>query len=209
MKTKEQLLLEPILKNSYDISSSKIVGIYAFGSITYGTQTETSDSDYVVIVDMIEDYIQYESIDIDIHIVSINHYKALLDKHDIMSLEVYFNPYPIMKFEIDFTIDLIKLRHSISSVVSNSWVKAKKKCILENEDSWIGVKSCFHAIRILDFGIQIAKYGKIVSYTNTTPLWFDILKMVDNDVNMIDIMNYYKPQQNANATIFKKLAPKK
>ena len=209
MKPIKIILIQTILEMKYNISSDKIVGLYPFGSITYGTQTEKSDYDFVVIVDMETDYIQYESEDVDIHIMSINRYKTLLDKHDIMALEVYFNPKPILKFETTTKIDLIKLRHSISKVVSNSWVKAFKKVSLENEDDWVGYKSLFHSLRILDFGIQIAKYGKITLYTNMQPLWKSIVVMINEGKDIETIMKYFKPLLNENSTEFRKLAPKK
>lgn len=200
--------IQSFLKKEYNIESNQIFGICPFGSKTYGTQTKDSDSDYVVIVDMRKDYIQYESKELDIHIMSIDYYKKLLKDHDIMALEVYFNPSPLISFKPTFVLDLIKLRHQISSVSSNSWVKAKKKVSLEHEDSWVGYKSLFHSMRILYFGIQLAKNGKISYYTDMVPLWNDILTMVDEGKDIEEIMAYYKPQYNANKTKFRLLAPK-
>lgn len=202
------LLIESLLSVNYDIPSDKVVGVYSFGSSTYGTQTDQSDSDFVIIVDMKKDYIQHESKTVDMHIMSIDYFKQKLNDHDIMALETYFNPTPIKKFETGFELDLVKLRHQVSSVVSNSWVKAKKKVSLENEDSWIGWKSLFHSLRILDFGIQIAKYGKITDYTCMVSLWHDILYMVKENKTIEEIMKHYKPIYNANRTEFRKLAPK-
>jgi len=209
MKNLKLLLIESLLSVNYDIPSNKIVGVYSFGSSTYGTQTENSDSDFVIIVDMEQDYIQHESKTVDMHIMSIDYFKKKLNDHDIMALEAYFNPNPIKKFETDFELNLVKLRHQISSVVSNSWVKAKKKVSLENEDSWVGWKSLFHSLRILEFGNQIAKNGKITDYTCMVPLWVEIISFVQQDKDIKEIMDFYKPKYNANRTEFRKLAPKK
>ena len=209
MKNLKLLLIESLLSVNYDIPSNKIVGVYSFGSSTYGTQTENSDSDFVIIVDMEQDYIQHESKTVDMHIMSIDYFKKKLNDHDIMALEAYFNPNPIKKFETDFELNLVKLRHQISSVVSNSWVKAKKKVSLENEDSWVGWKSLFHSLRILEFGNQIAKNGKITDYTCMVPLWVEIISFVQQDKDINEIMGYYKPTYNVERTKFRKLAPKK
>lgn len=179
-----------------------------FGSATYGTQTEKSDYDFVAIVDMDDGYIQFESPNVDIHIMSQHHYLSKLESHDIMALEVHFNPSPLKKYEVDFTINKVKLRHKISAVVSNSWVKAKKKVNLENEDTYVGIKSCFHAIRILDFGIQMAAHGQIVDYKSSTHAWDEILEKVGAGVEFDEIMEYYKPKHNNKATFFRELAPK-
>ena len=37
-----------------------------------------------------------------------------------------------------------------------------------------GKKSLFHAIRIVMFGIQISKYGKIVDYSAANHIWEEI-----------------------------------
>lgn len=208
MKSLKLLLVEQILEHKYNITSDKILGVCEFGSATYGTQTEKSDYDFVAIVDMDDGYIQFESPDVDIHIMSKHHYLSKLESHDIMALEVYFNPDPLKKYEVDFTINKVKLRHKISAVVSNSWVKAKKKVNLENEDTWTGYKSLFHSIRILDFGIQMAAHGQIVDYKSSTHVWDEILEKVGAGVEFDEIMEYYKPKHNNKATFFRELAPK-
>jgi hypothetical protein len=45
---------------------------------------------------------------------------------------------------------------------SNSWVKSKKK-ILQSE-YYIGIKSIWHSMRMVMFGSQIARYGKILNW---------------------------------------------
>lgn len=207
MKPLEVVLFENILR--LEGINGNIVGLYPFGSITYGTQTENSDYDFVVIVDTDDiEYYQYETDDIDIHVMSIDTYETRLKDHDIMALEVYFNPMPIIKFETDFVLDKIKLRHNISSIVSNSWVKAKKKVLLENEDNWIGYKSLFHSMRILDFGLQMARNGKISYFNCMSFVWDEIREKVDNNETIGDIMKYYKPMHNKKLTKFRELAPK-
>ena len=72
------------------------------------------------------------------------------------------------KFEtinFDFELDLDSLRRSISAIASNSWVKSKKKIAIN--EHYIGKKSLFHSLRIVDYGIQISTEGKIVSFTKT------------------------------------------
>jgi|SaaInlStandDraft_4_1057021.scaffolds.fasta_scaffold27317_2 hypothetical protein len=203
-------VIEKLVKDECGVNPENIVGVYSFGSAVYGTQNENSDIDIVMIMDGIDDteYLQYETSDIDIHCMTVNHYKTLLNKHNIMALETYFHPSPMIEFKTDFELVLPTLRRSISAVVSNSWVKAKKKVKLENEDSWIGYKSLFHSMRILDYGIQLAEFGKIVDYRRTTPLWFEIVDMVDLGDSIDDIMTHYKKQHNENQTQFRKLAPK-
>lgn len=209
MKSLKLLLVEQILEHKYNITSDKILGVCEFGSATYGTQTEKSDYDFVAIVDMDDGYIQFESPDVDIHIMSKHHYLSKLESHDIMALEVYFNPDPLKKYEVDFTINKVKLRHKISAVVSNSWVKAKKKVNLENEDTYVGIKSCFHAIRIARMGTLIAIGEKNIFPHSNVKLWEDILKdAIQCNYDWEQLSKIYKPILNEALTEFRKVATK-
>jgi len=201
--------IEKILESNFGIYPYNIFAVYPYGSVVYGTNSAQSDRDYVVIADMDASYLQFESEEIDIHIFSLARFKTSLDKCEIMALETYFNTSPIKTdLSLDFELDRVALRHSVSAVVSNSWVKASKKVNLENENSWIGYKSLFHAMRILNFGIQIAETGRITDFRKVSHLWNDILQMVERGDDFDSIMKFYKPIQNANLTIFRQLAPK-
>ena len=94
MKNPEQTLLEHLLfyMFSVKIETKDILGIYTYGSRTYNTQNENSDLDYVVILSDYSElfsnrdsYIQYESNDLDLHLMSESHYKNLLKEEDVLS----------------------------------------------------------------------------------------------------------------------------
>jgi hypothetical protein len=55
----------------------------------------------------------------------------------------------------------------------NSFAKAGKKLDVEKEH-YKGKKSLFHSLRILMFGIQIAKAGRITNYGEANDLWKEI-----------------------------------
>ena len=104
------------------------------------------------------------------------------------------------------TIDKTKLRHEISGKADNSWVKAKKKLMIPDEDNYIGLKSLFHSLRILDFGLQIADAGRIVDYGAVNWLLKEILESGETDWDYFD--KKYRGTKNAMRSDFKKLAPK-
>jgi len=222
MKTNkiEKILITEMLQGLYTVSvpSDEILGIYVYGSRLYGNDTENSDLDYVIVLNQKttspkmwgNSYIQIETEDLDLHIMTDGEYKKRLENHDIMALECYFQEDPILKYEVNFELNLPMLRKSISSVTSNSWVKAKKKITLDEEDSKIGLKSYYHVFRILDFGIQIAKYGKIEDFSFSGAL----SPVRDKDIENIRNPEWeywdkkLKPLYNAKKTEFKKYAPK-
>jgi hypothetical protein len=90
-------------------------------------------------------------------------------------------------------------------MVGNSWVKASKKLTVENE-LYKAKKSLFHSFRIMMFGIQIAKFGKIVDYKEANGIW-DEIKGIEA-TNWLHYYDKYKKMWNATKSAFKVVAPK-
>lgn len=205
-----EILINHITKTYTGIDIEHIVGIYIYGSRVYGTANKKSDWDFVVINTDGVDY-EYMSDDIDIHYITVETFKNKLNQHDIMALEIYYQNkqgYPIKEYDMEFELDLSKLRQSVSSVCNNSFVKFKKKLTLENEDNWIGIKSCFHALRIAELGRLIATGSRKVLDTDTY-LWTRIkqdAKECNYDWEALHAI--YKPLFNEAMTEFRLVAPK-
>ena len=114
--------------------------------------------------------------------------------------------------EFTFNLDLGKLRTSFSTVHNGSWIKGKKKLVVMSDyDKYLALKSLFHSIRILSFGIQIATHGKIIDYGEYN--WFlkDLLKLgeeYDRDELWEKFDAKYREFYNKMSTEFKKLCPK-
>ena len=205
----------------------KIITALHYGSIVYGTRTERSDIDIIAIVQSDEDlYNIYQSkdypefsdysTDVDLHLISIKTFQELLNNHDIMALETYYQMHEDDKELFKFSLDLDKLRRKVSAVCSNSWSKARKKLDIPEEDDYLGLKSLFHSIRILSLGIDIAKDGKIdfknilidgkkISCSN---FWHRIQQKYESGWRWKEFKAVYTPLQNSNATTFRLLAPK-
>jgi len=207
----EEIFIRETISTYFTCSPNKILGIYQYGSRLYGTNDESSDWDFIVVVDGLvgdESYKQYETEEFDIHLMTIEHYKTLLLQHDIMSLEMYYQKEPIMKCPVEFELNLPALRKSISSVVNNSWVKFKKKLTLDAEDNYVGIKSCFHALRIVELGRKIATNSTNILETDVS-LWGRIKKdAMDCEYNWENIHKLYKPLFNEYMTEFRLVAPK-
>lgn len=173
-----------------------------FGSVVYGTVNRNSDEDYYTI-DMKggDMYEHVQSDGVDEHILGATKFKEMLDNHHIAAMEVYFYS-PQLKQRFTFELDKEKLRRSISKVVSNSWVKSKKKEI--DGEEYIGRKSMWHSIRILLYGIQIAKYGEIVDFEEANQYYDEI---VNGTETVKELMNNYKPFINSKQSEFRVLCP--
>lgn len=91
-------------------------------------------------------------------------------------------------------------------------VKGKKKLIVAGDyDLNLAVKSVFHSLRILDYGIQVASTHKISNWTSMNYVLEDLRKLSEQyqreDLwNAIDTK--YRKLYNAKSSEFKLLAPK-
>jgi len=162
--------------NNFNLDKDKILNIYPYGSFIYKTNTDKSDEDFIVIYNQeenIKDSIYSSDKKINITLISSLHFQEMINNHRIDSLECIFLPddlkYEKIKFDFNYNSDI--LRRSISAVCSNSWVKCRKKFI-DNQE-YIGKKSLFHSLRIVDFGLQIADNKRIINYIKPEYMNYD------------------------------------
>jgi hypothetical protein len=134
-----------------------------------------------------------------------NDWQRQLNDHKVHALEAYFLPDGICRGQFQLKINLKVLRNTLSEKASHSFVKAKKK-IDKEKDFYVGWKSLFHSLRILNFGAQIAETGAINDYAAANHHWFDILHNPQYEWAYLE--EKYKPIYNELATRFRKAAPK-
>jgi len=176
---------------------------YCYGSRVYGTAREDSDYDYIIVADQ---NISLTQNGCDYTFYSEAEFLRQAKECEISVLECLFLPDDMFigkRYTVD--IDLSQLRKSISQKTSNSWVKAKKKFEVEH-DYYIARKSLWHSFRILMFGIQIAKHGKIIDFSEANYLYGQIIDNPSIDWN--DYYTEYKKIHNKLSSDFRLVAPK-
>lgn len=214
------------LKNLFSLKDYDVISIFPYGSRVYGTNSNNSDYDYIAVFRdgtvknefsleksgkwtgdiscVHKDYLN------NIHTYNYSSFVKLIEKHKISALECIFLPEDKIlcnRKKYQFKLDLGILRSSISEKASHSWVKAKKKFEVEKDKNvYIAKKSLFHSFRIIDFGKQIAKNGKIIDYSSTNDLWLEIYNNTSEEWK--DYFELYKTKHNENLTEFRELAPK-
>lgn len=197
---------------AFHLSDTDIISIFPYGSRVYGTNSEKSDYDFIIISNKSVKEFALSSNDnkINVHLYSVSDFQEQLNNHKISAMECFFLPKDkLLKSSNLFKFKLNKnlLRSVISEKASHSWVKAKKKLEVEKDkDVYIAKKSLFHSLRIIDFGTQIAKDGKIIDYSSSNNIWDEIKD------DGIDDWDFYKEKYqdifNSRMTEFRKLAPK-
>ena len=178
---------------------------YLYGSQVYGTANKDSDYDYVIVGSEKELGDKTNGQEVrdglnNFHYYTNSHWAGLIAKQHIVALECL--AYSKETFELDFAV----LRSSFSEKASNSFVKAKKKLTVEQNQQRIGYKSLWHSIRIIDFGCQLVTHGTIVDFSSCNNLYRDI---VYTNKSWEDLSKIYKPLYNAKKTEFKLLLAQK
>jgi hypothetical protein len=166
---------EEIIKVS-GIHPTRILNIYLFGSRVYGNSTESSDWDVIMIAKTSSPETEIKTDKFNIHVLTPDRFQDGLDQHNIRNIECIMAPdWAKLQENHKFKFDLVfnRLRHSVSHMNSNSWVKCKKK--LQQGDYYIGIKSIWHSMRMVMFGSQIARYGKIVDWNCANDIWKEIM----------------------------------
>lgn len=177
-----------------------------YGSHVYGTDSASSDRDYIAVVETSDESLngqEFRSSDVDIQIYTASHLQNQLDLHKISAMEIFFLNDDLPGFQ--FKLHLPTLRSSLSQKASHSFVKAKKN-IYKEKDFYIGFKSLFHALRILEYGHQIAVHGKIVDYSAANHFWEELKSPVSYEWSYYK--EKYQPIYNEMATRFRAVAPK-
>eukprot|EP01087_Luapelamoeba_hula_P002581 TRINITY_DN12247_c0_g1_i1.p1 TRINITY_DN12247_c0_g1~~TRINITY_DN12247_c0_g1_i1.p1 ORF type:complete len:222 (-),score=22.37 TRINITY_DN12247_c0_g1_i1:67-732(-) len=186
---------------NFNLDDANVIAIYLYGSRVYGTETERSDWDYIVVLHNgpnPEETIQGVAADADATIMHVDRYQQLLNQHSMNMLECLFLPRDKIllerqDFRKTWMLDAAQLRRSVSARVGHSWSKAQKKLEVAHE-IYIGKKSLFHSFRIMAFGIQIARHGSIMDYSAMNHIWTEINENPSDQWS--DYRDKYKKQWN-------------
>jgi predicted nucleotidyltransferase len=186
---------------------SRVYNIYLFGSRVYGTHSDNSDWDIIIVAKNSVESIEIKSDLYNIHIYTPDKFQQDLDWHMPKNLECIFAPdWAKLKEDIKYnlTLNIPKIRHATSHVSSNSWVKCKKKLQIANEYN-IGVKSLFHAIRIPMFSTQIVNFGEIRDFQCANWVWD---KIKEKEWNWEDLDKEFREVHNSTLSDFRKVTTK-
>ena len=197
-----------MLEEIYDIAKIhpfKVKGVYGFGSRIYGTASNGSDSDFIIVGNASSPEVEYSNDRFNVHVIVPDLFEKYVRDNHIKAAECLFAPEwaKLKEYPIEWVYKEASFRHNISHTVSNSWVKCKKK--LAQGDYYIGVKSIFHSLRIVDFGIQIAKTGRIEDFSSSNWIWEEIKSKT---WTWEELDEKWRPLRNERSTEFRTLTSK-
>lgn len=190
------------------------IAAFPYGSAVYLNKTP-DDYDFIIVTDSnFQEQIVINGFDCEVSSYSKDEFLKKLQSHDIALLECLLIEHSDFVNNIpetnDFQIDLGLLREAISQKSSNSYVKAKKKLIVEEDfDLKVSFKSLWHSLRIADFGLQIATSGKITNPQSVNSYYPEIVQdYFDSNNDWAVIHQKYKPIHNKTMSLFREKCPK-
>ncbi len=195
------------------IQDENVLNFYLFGSHVYRTNHENSDIDVILVA---QEY--FDAKDVNIHVYTETQFQSLLNKGEIQMLECFFAPKEfVLKESVIFNILFDRtfsehLRISISTICSNSWVKGKKKLVIQGDyDLNLALKSVFHSLRILDYGIQISENQSIINFESSNWILAELKQLSERyqyDALWNQIEVKFRKVFNQRSSKFKNLNPK-
>lgn len=213
-------MLNSIL-TSFNLNDSEVLGCFPYGSQVYGTATEKSDHDFVLVLkNPKQDSDQLDSENISITTYSLEGFVDRVRDNKLYALECFFCPEEKVLRQtksVKFNLNKSKLRENVSEKVNKDYNQAKKR--FSDSQGWNpvtnqpytqkvyeGKKSLWHCFRLLDFAEQIVYYNRIVDFSSCNDLWFEIR---DNpSETWQDYHDRYHQSYLNKMSEFRKLCPK-
>ena len=174
------------ITNKLNLEDSEILNIYPYGSRIYGTATEDSDSDFIIVYKAAflksgafkNNAISSEDKKVQGSCYSRTGFIDAINNYQMPALESIFLPDDkIVKKKWPFKMQKYEEKQMVKKVISlasSSWHNATLAHKDENYE-YIS-KNIYHAIRILNFGLQIKETGSIKNYSSTNDLYKELME---------------------------------
>jgi predicted nucleotidyltransferase len=217
IKNSKVSTLEDLLNYFPELKQTKLLNVYLFGSRLFGTATEKSDFDFLIICDDYNgDFVlnRNEEPSIDLSIMSSKTFKQKvlnLSYHELITIwfpkeYIFLELLPGIEI-LNHEIDTSKLRSTLSLQAKQVWERSKEK--FEMKDYQRGKKGITHALRIFELGSQIAKDGIISDFSLANEFHFLMFEKYQKEENWKTVNEVFRPMYIEKHEIFKKNAPKK
>lgn len=210
--------VESILSALSPADQEKVANIYLIGSRVYQTHRPDSDFDYLLLLRGTGEIEEIETPEMSLHLVPEDRFRQALLDLEVEFVEALFHPLK-EEIKLEFSLNKSKLRSSFSRKADHSYVKGKKKIIIESQNPSLteeereaelfrGRKSLFHAFRILEFGIQLATSNQI--NFNCSDLWneFSSFDFSSGEESWKQWEAIFRPRFNQKKSQFRLCCPK-
>ena len=165
----------------------EVLNIYPYGSQVYGTANVDSDHDYIIVMKSAfldsgsfkDNAISNEDKSIQGVLYSRGGFQDAINNYEIGALEcIFLSEDQVIQRKWPFKLNKLVHKDMSKNIIkkaSSNYHIAKHQ--YADEDFERAKKGVFHALRILDFGIQIAEKGRIYDFSHAN----DMKKIIDQD----------------------------
>jgi hypothetical protein len=194
--TKPDLTKEYIL-NELGITG-EVLAIFSYGSQVYGTAGPESDNDYIIVMKsaMLDNgafrnnAISNEDKSIQGVVYSRGGFIDAINKYEIGALEcLSLPPSKIIYKKWPFKVGVWDEKQMIKAIISKaSASRHNADQQSKNGNKIIGRRGMFHALRILNFGMQLKRFRKIVYFGACNKMYEEMKNVKEDD---FDTRDYY------------------
>lgn len=176
----------------------EVLAIFPYGSRVYGTATADSDHDYIIVTKgallasgaFRDNAISNEDRSIQAVLYSRSGFINAINEYEIGALEcLSLDPEKVILKKWPFKVqkwDVKELAKKIIQKSSASWHIAEMDA--KQRYHFSAKKGMWHALRILDFGIQLKNFGKITQYDSCNDILKSLMGIPDDDFDTRDFI---------------------
>lgn len=184
------------ISTELNIDMDKVLNIYQYGSHVYGNAGQDSDFDFIIVYKsaLLENgsfknnAISNDNRTIQAVCYSRTGFIDAINNYEIGALECLFLPDEmVIQKKWDFKIQEFVVTYMVDKIItkaSDSWYVAIKR--KQNDDVIAAKKGVYHALRILEFGLQLKEHQQIKNYSASN--WLKEKIMRDDDFHTKDYL---------------------
>jgi predicted nucleotidyltransferase len=178
------------IADKIEVKEKDILNVYMIGSRVYGTDSFSSDYDYVVVTSTDLNNREYRRGELNIHVYNKEHFQEKLNQQKVQFIEAFLSPIKLKEeYSFYWNLDRARLVQEFSmnsDETFSGYLKARF------EDKYLAYKKLFHSIRLLIFGLQILKFGKITDFSAANPVWEELFNYMHFDTDITKYNNFRK-----------------
>jgi hypothetical protein len=178
--------------------TGEVIGIFPYGSQVYGTAGPDSDNDYVIVMKSAlldngafrNNAISNEAKSIQGVVYSRGGFIDAINKYEIGALEcISLEDKDIIFKNWPFKVGVWNEKEMVRAIISKaSASRHNADQQSKNGNKIIGRRGMFHALRILNFGLQLKEHKKIINFGVCNDLYNEMKAIPSDD---FDTRNYY------------------
>lgn len=175
-----------------------VIGLYQYGSQIYGTSTSESDYDYIIVMKgallpsgaFRDNAISNKDYTIQGVVYSRGGFQDAINNYDIAAMEcLSLDESKVLVNKWPFKVSNWKEKEMVKAIIKKaSDSRHLSKMQSKNGDKERAIKSMFHALRILKFGLQLKEHKKIVNFEECNEMYWEFSKL---DPDKFDSRDYF------------------